>query len=95
MCSVPAMDERQVQVSDTEQRVQREETWRRRRKKAISSASSASMEHVTVEFVLPTVARSGGGPDRLLLDVAGNWTVDQVRRSADVQPAALVGCETC
>uniref|UniRef100_A0A3P8WMH5 Phosphatidylinositol-4,5-bisphosphate 3-kinase, catalytic subunit gamma n=1 Tax=Cynoglossus semilaevis TaxID=244447 RepID=A0A3P8WMH5_CYNSE len=73
------MDERQVQVSDTEQRVQREETWRRRRKKAISSASSASMEHVTVEFVLPTVARSGGGPDRLLLDVAGNWTVDQVK----------------
>lgn len=72
------MDGQQIQVSDEEPKVLREEPRRRRRKKAITSSSCTSMDHVTVEFVLPTAARGGNGPDTLLLEVAGNWTVEQV-----------------
>jgi len=73
------MDGQQTQVSDEEPEVPREDTRRRRRrKKAISASSCASMDQITVEFVLPTAARGGGGPDTLLLEVAGNWTVEQV-----------------
>uniref|UniRef100_A0A3B4XYX8 Phosphatidylinositol 4,5-bisphosphate 3-kinase catalytic subunit gamma isoform n=1 Tax=Seriola lalandi dorsalis TaxID=1841481 RepID=A0A3B4XYX8_SERLL len=60
-------------------KVLREDTRRRRRKKAITSPSGTSMDQITVEFVLPTVARGGSGPDSLLLEVAGNWTVEQVK----------------
>lgn len=72
------MDGKQIQVSDEEPKVLREENRRRRRKKAISSSSCTAMDQITVEFVLPTVARSGNSPDTLLLEVAGNWTVEQV-----------------
>lgn len=73
------MDRQQIQVSDEERQVAREESRnRRRRKKAITSSSSASMDQISVEFVLPTVARGGSSPDLLLLEVAGNWTVEQV-----------------
>lgn len=37
------------------------------------------MDQITVEFVLPTAARGGSGSDTLQLDVAGNWTVEQVK----------------
>ncbi|XP_058482220.1 phosphatidylinositol 4,5-bisphosphate 3-kinase catalytic subunit gamma isoform isoform X2 [Solea solea] len=70
------MDEEQTQVSDEEPKILREESRRRRRKKAISSASSTSMDQITVEFMLPTVAHGGNSPT-LLLEVAGNWTVEQ------------------
>ena len=72
------MDGKQIQVSDEEPKVVREETRRRRRKKAITSSSCSSMDQITVEFVLPTTARGGNSPDTVLLEVAGNWTVEQV-----------------
>lgn len=73
------MDRQQIQVSDEECQVPREESRRRRRKKAITSSCSTSMDQISVEFVLPTAARGGSGPDTLQLDVAGNWTVEQVQ----------------
>uniref|UniRef100_A0AAX7VBA4 Phosphatidylinositol-4,5-bisphosphate 3-kinase n=1 Tax=Astatotilapia calliptera TaxID=8154 RepID=A0AAX7VBA4_ASTCA len=73
------MDRQQIQVSDEECQVPREESRRRRRKKAITSSCSTSMDQISVEFVLPTAARGGSGPDTLQLDVAGNWTVEQVK----------------
>uniref|UniRef100_A0A3Q0T472 Phosphatidylinositol 4,5-bisphosphate 3-kinase catalytic subunit gamma isoform n=1 Tax=Amphilophus citrinellus TaxID=61819 RepID=A0A3Q0T472_AMPCI len=73
------MDRRRIQVSDEESQVPREESRRRRRKKAITSSSSNSMDQITVEFVLPTATRGGNSPDTLQLDVAGNWTVEQVK----------------
>ena len=72
------MDEQQMQVSDEEPKVPREEIRRRRRKKAITSSSGTSMDQITVEFVLPTVAQGENSPDSLRLEVAGNWTVEQV-----------------
>lgn len=36
------------------------------------------MDQIAVEFILPTAARGGNNADTLLLDVAGNWTVEQV-----------------
>ncbi|XP_071401163.1 phosphatidylinositol 4,5-bisphosphate 3-kinase catalytic subunit gamma isoform [Centroberyx affinis] len=78
------MDQQQIQVSDEEPAVVlREESRRRRRKKAFTSSSCASMDQIAVEFILPTAARSGSGagsgPDTVQLDVAGNWTVEQVK----------------
>uniref|UniRef100_A0A7N5ZQ93 Phosphatidylinositol 4,5-bisphosphate 3-kinase catalytic subunit gamma isoform n=1 Tax=Anabas testudineus TaxID=64144 RepID=A0A7N5ZQ93_ANATE len=64
--------------NDEEPVVLREEIRRRRRKKAITSSSSISMDQITVEFVLPT-ATWGSNPDSLQLEVAGNWTVEQVK----------------
>lgn len=72
------MDGEQNQLSDEEPKILREETRRRRRKKAISSSSCPSMDQISVEFVLPTAARGGSGTEILLLEVAGNWTVEQV-----------------
>ncbi|KAK5895909.1 hypothetical protein CgunFtcFv8_009563 [Champsocephalus gunnari] len=73
------MDGQQTQVSDEEPKVLREEPRRRRRKKAITSSSGSSMDQTSVEFILPTVVRGGSSPDSLLLEVAGNWTVEQVK----------------
>eukprot|EP00064_Thunnus_orientalis_P010360 superscaffoldBa00001402_g10386 len=73
------MDRQQMQVSDEEKVVLREESRRRRRKKAISSSSCTSMDQITVEFILPTMTRGGNSPDTVQLDVAGNWTVEQVK----------------
>ncbi|XP_029016197.1 phosphatidylinositol 4,5-bisphosphate 3-kinase catalytic subunit gamma isoform [Betta splendens] len=70
------MDRRRILVSVEKPVVLREVI--RRRKKAISSSSSTSMDQITVEFVLPT-ATWGGNPDSLQLEVAGNWTVEQVK----------------
>lgn len=64
------MDRQRIQVS-------KEEPVVRRRKKAITSSSGASMDQITVEFVLPT-ATWGSSADSLQLEVAGNWTVEQV-----------------
>ncbi|KAG7497656.1 phosphatidylinositol 4,5-bisphosphate 3-kinase catalytic subunit gamma isoform [Solea senegalensis] len=85
------MDEEQTQVSDEEPRILREESRRRRRKKAISSASSTSMDQITVEFMLPTVAHGGNSPT-LLLEVAGNWTVEQVKAQVWLKAVTLNVC---
>uniref|UniRef100_A0A3Q2P3R0 Phosphatidylinositol-4,5-bisphosphate 3-kinase, catalytic subunit gamma n=1 Tax=Fundulus heteroclitus TaxID=8078 RepID=A0A3Q2P3R0_FUNHE len=86
------MDRQQFQVSDEERDVAREESRRRRRKKAITSSSSASMDQVNVEFVLPTAARGGSGPDSLLLEVPGNWTVEQVKAQVWMKAVSLSLC---
>ncbi|CAB1345742.1 unnamed protein product, partial [Coregonus sp. 'balchen'] len=71
------------QVSDEEEPqpvVLREENRRRRRKmKAFTSTSSVAMDQIAVEFILPTTTKSSHSPDTLLLEVAGNWTVEQVK----------------
>lgn len=67
-----------TQESTKETRPTQEDNPRRRRKKAINSTSRSSMDQISVEFVLPTVARGGRGPDTLQMDVALNWTVEQV-----------------
>uniref|UniRef100_A0A7N8YK52 Phosphatidylinositol 4,5-bisphosphate 3-kinase catalytic subunit gamma isoform n=1 Tax=Mastacembelus armatus TaxID=205130 RepID=A0A7N8YK52_9TELE len=73
------MDRQQIQVSDEEPEIVHEEFRRRRRKKAFTSSSSTSMDQITVEFVLPTAGWAGNSPDTLQLEVAGNWTVEQVK----------------
>ncbi|XP_056312148.1 phosphatidylinositol 4,5-bisphosphate 3-kinase catalytic subunit gamma isoform isoform X1 [Danio aesculapii] len=69
------------QASDDEPPVvRREENKRRRRKmKAFTSASAVSMDHIAVEFVLPTTNKNSKTLDTLQLDVTGNWTVEQVK----------------
>ncbi|TKS91104.1 Phosphatidylinositol 4,5-bisphosphate 3-kinase catalytic subunit gamma isoform [Collichthys lucidus] len=86
------MDGKQTPVSDEEPKVLREDTRRRRRKKAITSSFSASMDQITVEFVLPTAARSGNSPDTLQLEVAGNWTVEQVKAQVWLKAVTLNLC---
>ncbi|XP_029901751.1 phosphatidylinositol 4,5-bisphosphate 3-kinase catalytic subunit gamma isoform [Myripristis murdjan] len=86
------MDQQQVQVSDEEPVVLREESRRRRRKKAITPSSCASMDQITVEFVLPSAARGGSGPDTLLLEVAANWTVEQVKAQVWLRAVASNLC---
>ncbi|KAM4569212.1 phosphatidylinositol 4,5-bisphosphate 3-kinase catalytic subunit gamma isoform 1-T2 [Odontesthes bonariensis] len=86
------MDREPFQLSDEELEVPREENRRRRRKKAITSSSCSSMDQISVEFVLPTVARGRGSPDSLLLDVAGNWTVEQVKAQVWMKAVTLSLC---
>ncbi|XP_033989311.1 phosphatidylinositol 4,5-bisphosphate 3-kinase catalytic subunit gamma isoform [Trematomus bernacchii] len=86
------MDGQQTQVSDEEPKVLREEPRRRRRKKAITSSSGSSMDQISVEFILPTVVRGGSSPDSLLLDVAGNWTVEQVKAQVWLKAVTLNLC---
>ncbi|KAG7320109.1 hypothetical protein KOW79_015962 [Hemibagrus wyckioides] len=68
-------------VSDDESPVVlRGEIRRRRRKmKAFTSNSSTAMDHLSLEFVLPTTNKTTKNPDTLQLDVIGNWTVEQVK----------------
>ncbi|RVE56817.1 hypothetical protein OJAV_G00225230 [Oryzias javanicus] len=84
------MDRRSIQVSDEEPEVPH--CRRRRRKKAITPSSCASMDQITIEFVMPSVARGGSGPDVLLLDVAGNWTVEQVKAQVWMKAVTLNLC---
>lgn len=74
------MDGEQTQLSDEDSQIVTVDHSRRsrRRKKAISAASHNSMDQISVEFVLPSAARGKSGSDKLLLDVAANWTVEQV-----------------
>uniref|UniRef100_A0A3P9K527 Phosphatidylinositol 4,5-bisphosphate 3-kinase catalytic subunit gamma isoform n=1 Tax=Oryzias latipes TaxID=8090 RepID=A0A3P9K527_ORYLA len=86
------MDRQSIQVSDEEPEVPREECRRRRRKKAITSSSCVSMDQITIEFVMPSAARGGSGPDILTLDVAGNWTVEQVKAQVWMKAVTLNLC---
>lgn len=74
------MDGEQAQLSDEDSTIVTgdQSRRRRRRKKAISAATHGSMDQISVEFVLPAAARCKSGSDKLLLDVAANWTVEQV-----------------
>ncbi|CAL8405373.1 unnamed protein product [Arctogadus glacialis] len=51
----------------------------RRRRKGITSASLSAMDQITIEFILPTTPKNGLSPHTTLLEVAGNWTVEQVK----------------
>ncbi|KAK5600011.1 Phosphatidylinositol 4,5-bisphosphate 3-kinase catalytic subunit gamma isoform [Crenichthys baileyi] len=86
------MDRQEIQVSDEEREVAREDSRRRRRKKAITSCCSTSMDQINVEFVLPTVSRGGSSPDSLQLEVAGNWTVEQVKAQVWMKAVSLNLC---
>uniref|UniRef100_A0A8C5HE99 Phosphatidylinositol 4,5-bisphosphate 3-kinase catalytic subunit gamma isoform n=1 Tax=Gouania willdenowi TaxID=441366 RepID=A0A8C5HE99_GOUWI len=87
------MDSELMQVSDEEPELLQEDSLtrrrRRRRKKAITSPSCASMDHITVEFILPTNSHGGSGPDSLQLEVAGNWTVEQVKAQVWLKAVTL------
>lgn len=74
------MDGEQAQLSDEDSTIVTGDhsRRRRRRKKAISLAPHGSMDQISVEFVLPAAARCKAASDKLLLDVAANWTVEQV-----------------
>ncbi|KAI5094270.1 phosphatidylinositol 4,5-bisphosphate 3-kinase catalytic subunit gamma isoform isoform X1 [Silurus meridionalis] len=77
---IPALVMEQHGSDDESPVVFRGETRRRRRKmKAFTSNSSAAMDHLTLEFVLPTTNKTTKNPDTLQLDVIGNWTVGQVK----------------
>uniref|UniRef100_A0A3Q3WVJ2 Phosphatidylinositol 4,5-bisphosphate 3-kinase catalytic subunit gamma isoform n=1 Tax=Mola mola TaxID=94237 RepID=A0A3Q3WVJ2_MOLML len=85
------MEKKQTQLSDDEHEVV-QEVSQRRRKKAINSSSHSSMDQITVEFMLPTAARGGNNPETLLLDVAGNWTVEQVKAQVWLKAVTLNLC---
>lgn len=58
----------------------KEENKRRRRKiKAFFSNTSITMDHLTLEFVLPTTNKITKNPDTLQMEIIGNWTVEQVK----------------
>ncbi|XP_069833662.1 phosphatidylinositol 4,5-bisphosphate 3-kinase catalytic subunit gamma isoform isoform X2 [Dendropsophus ebraccatus] len=63
--------------------VLRDENKRRRRKMRPHSAAAASnmfsMEAVPIEFILPTSNKSSKVQDTILLEIAGNCTVDQMK----------------
>ncbi|KAM6986839.1 phosphatidylinositol 4,5-bisphosphate 3-kinase catalytic subunit gamma isoform 2-T2 [Aplochiton taeniatus] len=81
------------QVSDDEPVVFREENRRRRRKmKAITTSHSVTMDQITIEFVLPTTTKMNRGPDTLLLEVVGNWTVEQVKAQMWLRAVATNLC---
>uniref|UniRef100_A0A4W5JWY5 Phosphatidylinositol 4,5-bisphosphate 3-kinase catalytic subunit gamma isoform n=1 Tax=Hucho hucho TaxID=62062 RepID=A0A4W5JWY5_9TELE len=84
------------QVSDEEEPqpvVLREENRRRRRKmKAFTSTFSVTMDQIAIEFVLPTTTKSSRSPDTLLLEVAGNWTVEQVKAQVWLRVVATNLC---
>uniref|UniRef100_A0A8C7WDI5 Phosphatidylinositol 4,5-bisphosphate 3-kinase catalytic subunit gamma isoform n=1 Tax=Oncorhynchus mykiss TaxID=8022 RepID=A0A8C7WDI5_ONCMY len=84
------------QVSDEEEPqpvVLREEIRRRRRKmKAFTSTFSVAVDQIAVEFVLPTTTKSSRSPDTLLLEVAGNWTVEQVKAQVWLRVVATNLC---
>uniref|UniRef100_A0A8C8LR75 Phosphatidylinositol 4,5-bisphosphate 3-kinase catalytic subunit gamma isoform n=1 Tax=Oncorhynchus tshawytscha TaxID=74940 RepID=A0A8C8LR75_ONCTS len=86
----------ELQVSDEEEPqpvVLREENRRRRRKmKAFTSTFSVAMDQIAIEFVLPTTTKSSRSPDTLLLEVAGNWTVEQVKAQVWLRVVATNLC---
>ncbi|KAM8764917.1 phosphatidylinositol 4,5-bisphosphate 3-kinase catalytic subunit gamma isoform 2-T4 [Rhynchonycteris naso] len=67
--------------NDEQPVVLREDNRRRRRrmKPRGSAASLSSMEHIHIEFVLPTSHRTNKSPETVLLHVAGHRTVEQLK----------------
>ncbi|KAL0962674.1 hypothetical protein UPYG_G00343840 [Umbra pygmaea] len=83
------------QLSDEEPYpiILREENRRRRRKmKAFTSNSSIAMDQISIEFILPTSTKSSRSPDTLLLEVAANWTVEQVKAQVWLRAVASNLC---
>lgn len=60
--------------------------------KPITSTSAVAMDQITIEFALPTTAKTGRSPDTLLLDVAANWTVEQVKAQVWLRAVATNLC---
>uniref|UniRef100_A0A6Q2XD37 Phosphatidylinositol 4,5-bisphosphate 3-kinase catalytic subunit gamma isoform n=1 Tax=Esox lucius TaxID=8010 RepID=A0A6Q2XD37_ESOLU len=84
---------KQVSDEDLHSVVHREENRRRRRKmKAFTSTFSVIMDQISIEFVLPTSTKSSRSPDTLLLEVAANWTVEQVKAQVWLRAVASNLC---
>ncbi|XP_029681180.1 phosphatidylinositol 4,5-bisphosphate 3-kinase catalytic subunit gamma isoform isoform X1 [Takifugu rubripes] len=88
------MDGEQAQLSDEDSAIVTGDhsRRRRRRRKAVGSAPHSSMDQISVEFVLPAAARCKSGSDKLLLDVAANWTVEQVKTQVWLRAVTLNIC---
>ncbi|XP_015207863.1 phosphatidylinositol 4,5-bisphosphate 3-kinase catalytic subunit gamma isoform isoform X2 [Lepisosteus oculatus] len=71
----------------------RDESTRRRRKmKAFTSNSLVTMDQITIEFVLPTSNKFNKTPEVILVDVAGNCTVEQVKTQVWMKAVAANLC---
>ncbi|OXB60545.1 hypothetical protein ASZ78_007448 [Callipepla squamata] len=71
-----------MELGDYEQPVvMREENKRRRRrmKPHCTSSNLSSMELISIEFILPTSNKHTKVPEMLLLEIAGNCTVEQMK----------------
>lgn len=71
-----------MELGNYEQRVvMREENKRRRRRmKPFSAASNlSSMELIAIEFILPTSNKHTKVPETMILEIAGNCTVEQMK----------------
>uniref|UniRef100_A0A8C9FRX9 phosphatidylinositol-4,5-bisphosphate 3-kinase n=1 Tax=Pavo cristatus TaxID=9049 RepID=A0A8C9FRX9_PAVCR len=71
-----------MELGDYEQPVvMREENKRRRRrmKPHCTSSNLSSMELITIEFILPTSNKHTKAPEMMLLEIAGNCTVEQMK----------------
>ncbi|XP_068850876.1 phosphatidylinositol 4,5-bisphosphate 3-kinase catalytic subunit gamma isoform isoform X2 [Aphelocoma coerulescens] len=71
-----------MELGDHEQPVvMREENKRRRRrmKPHCTSSSFSSMELISIEFILPTSNKHTKAPEIMLLEIAGNCTVEQMK----------------
>ncbi|KAG9280124.1 phosphatidylinositol 4,5-bisphosphate 3-kinase catalytic subunit gamma isoform [Astyanax mexicanus] len=82
-------------ISDDEPpAVPREENNKRRRRKmkAFTSATSVPVDHLVMEFVLPTTNKTTKNPDTVQLEVLGNWTVEQVKAQLWLRAVATNLC---
>ncbi|XP_059703341.1 phosphatidylinositol 4,5-bisphosphate 3-kinase catalytic subunit gamma isoform isoform X3 [Haemorhous mexicanus] len=71
-----------MELGDHEQPVvMRDENKRRRRrmKPHCTSSSFSSMELISIEFILPTSNKHTKAPEIMLLEIAGNCTVEQMK----------------
>ncbi|KAJ3611918.1 hypothetical protein NHX12_020198 [Muraenolepis orangiensis] len=65
---------------------------RRRQRKGITSGSLSAMDQITIEFILPTVPNNSPSPHTIVLEVAGNWTVEQVKAQVWLRAVASNLC---
>uniref|UniRef100_A0A8B9J6Z5 Phosphatidylinositol 4,5-bisphosphate 3-kinase catalytic subunit gamma isoform n=1 Tax=Astyanax mexicanus TaxID=7994 RepID=A0A8B9J6Z5_ASTMX len=60
--------------------------------KAFTSATSVPVDHLVMEFVLPTTNKTTKNPDTVQLEVLGNWTVEQVKAQLWLRAVATNLC---
>ncbi|CAL8323759.1 unnamed protein product [Lota lota] len=77
VASLKAMDQHEICAASEEDSVAANRT--RRRRKGVTYASLSAMDQITIEFILPTSPKNGLSAHTILLEVAGNWTVEQVK----------------
>ncbi|CAL8242415.1 unnamed protein product [Merluccius merluccius] len=84
------MDQHQIPAAASEEDALN--SRRRRRRKGITSASQGTMDQITIDFILPTKPKNGPSPHSILLEVAGNWTVEQVKAQVWLRAVASNLC---